>query len=204
MALAGRAILRADRNSAGEPRLEIRVRDVHRQKDQAAGRSMRAPLALLALLKEGKTNSEVAEIMHMSAPTVSRKILAVLAAIGCTRTSAVVWLRALWGYKLLQRPRSVVHLAVESLAEWTPAEEEVVRLCASGLGTSEIAQLRSRNSFTVRKQLHSAVHKAGCVDKFELLAKLPLRPTVAACEQEPSLVPCAHEVETHNSWQYRL
>lgn len=55
---------------------------------------------------------------------------------------------------------------------WSSIEREVAFAALSGMSIAEIARERDRSEIAVRKQLRSAVCKAGAVDRLDLAVSL--------------------------------
>jgi len=129
---------------------------------------------ILSLLANGKTNVEIALELGKSESDISRRVRRQLDRLGLRRCHAPLWLRFL---QVAERPMSchaLYEVSLSSPGTWTEAECQVVFSVAVGMSTKAVALSRSRNEFTVRKQIRAAAQKAGVVDRLTLFARTPM------------------------------
>ncbi|MEM7677524.1 MAG: hypothetical protein AAF449_16105 [Myxococcota bacterium] len=130
---------------------------------------------LLSLLAQGKTNVEIALEQGKSEADVSRRVRRLLDGLGLRRSHAPLWLRFLQGAEQPQQQFSLYEVSLCSPPSWTMAERQVVFSVAAGFSTKDVARVRARNEFTVRKQMRAAAQKAGVIDRLALFASTPMR-----------------------------
>jgi DNA-binding NarL/FixJ family response regulator len=120
----------------------------------------------------GKLNTTIALELGVSEATISRCVENLLLRLGCTREAVPLYVRALDGTPIPIAPAIQFHLDLKGPPTWSTAEREVACGALSGMSIAEIAQERGRSEITVRKQLRSAVRKAGGVDRLDLAVSL--------------------------------
>lgn len=131
-----------------------------------------AELEILPHVVMGKSNIAIALDLGVSEATISRHVEKILLRLGCTREAVPLFVRALDGTPVSLAPAIQFHLDVQGPCTWSEAEREVARATLSGLSIAEIACERRRSEHTVRKQLRSAVRKAGGADRLDLAVSL--------------------------------
>lgn len=131
-----------------------------------------AELEVLPHVVLGKSNTAIALDLGVSEATISRHVERILLRLGCTREAVPLFVRALDGTPVSLAPAIQFNLDVQGPSTWSEAERDVARATLSGMAIAEIARERGRSEHTVRKQLRSAVRKAGGADRLDLAVSL--------------------------------
>ena len=131
----------------------------------------------LADLAQGFSNMQIASAHAVSEATISRRVDRGLTALQLSRTSVPICSRVLSQCAVPSDPATLsltLTIRPRLCSSWSKAESDVILLAFSGWSPMEIAATRGRSVVTIRKQLRSAVIKAGYVDVCELAASVAL------------------------------
>jgi DNA-binding NarL/FixJ family response regulator len=131
-----------------------------------------AELEVLPHVVLGKSNTAIALELGVSEATISRQVETILLRLGCTREAVPLYVRALDGTPIPLAPAIRFNVDLKGPSAWSEAERDVACSALSGMSIAEIARERGRSEITVRKQLRSAVRKAGGSDRLDLAVSL--------------------------------
>jgi DNA-binding NarL/FixJ family response regulator len=83
-----------------------------------------------------------------------------------------LFVRALDGAPVPLVPAIQFNVDLQGPSTWSETERAIAHSALSGLSIADIARSRGRSEVTVRKQLRSAVRKAGGADRLDLAVSL--------------------------------